>query len=220
MSITRKPTRFIAFVFNPLFIKGRWLIWPLLFLISMMIGNTITAIRMEIPNHEQVNRITGKFVDTTKGYSKTGLFGIEIIDSFGSSHKCTCAPLAYSNCLGRKPSDHPEIFNQLDAELLKKYTLHKAVVKWLAGRDGEVWMYPNRSILGTKNSCYKISSNAHTLLSFEQSVQNYEKAKSGVDIYLFWFIALSGLFAISIFVIVRINTYLKDANLKSKCNSQ
>lgn len=175
-----------------------------------MMGNTITAIRMEIPNLAQVNRVTGKFIDIGKGYGKGVLFDIGIVDASGITHKCNCEPLAYSNCLGRKPSDHTEILNQLDAEVVKKYTLQKAIVKWLDGKDGEIWMYPNRSIFGTKNSCYKISSNAHTLLSFEQSVQNYEKAKSGIDIYLFWFVALSGLFAISVFVIVRINTYLKE----------
>jgi hypothetical protein len=210
MSTTRKPTGIVAFVFKPLFIKGRWFIWVLFFLMSMMMGNTITAIRMEIPKPEQVNRVTGKFIDTGKGYSKTGLFPIAIVDASGITHRCNCEPLGYSNCLGRRPSDHTELLNQLDAEVVKKYTMHKAILKWLDGRDGEVWMYPNRSIFGTKNSCYKISSNGYTLLSFEQSVQNYEKAKSGVDIYLFWFVALSGLFAISVYVIVRINTYLKE----------
>lgn len=210
MSTTRKITRFIAFVFNPLFTKGRWLIWALLFLMSMMMGNTVTAIRMEIPNLEQVNRVTGKFTDIGRGYGKGVLFDIGIVDASGIIHRCNCEPLAHSNCLGRKSSDHTEILNQLDAEVVKKYTLQKAIVKWLDGKDGEIWMYPNRSIFGTKNSCYKISSNAHTLLSFEQSVQNYEKAKNGVDIYLFWFVALSGLFAISVFAIVRINTYLKE----------
>jgi len=175
----------------------------------MMMGNTITAMRMEIPSLEQVNRIAGKFVDTGKGYRKGILFGIGIVDAFGTTHKCNCEPLAYSNCLGRKPSAHTEILDQLDAEVIKKYTLQKAVVKWLDGREGEIWMYPNRSIYGSKNSCYQISSNSHVLLSFEQSVQNYAKAKSGIDTYLFWLIALSGLFAISIFVIIRINTYLK-----------
>ncbi|MDD3761570.1 MAG: hypothetical protein PHO57_12195 [Acidithiobacillus sp.] len=210
MIATRKLTRFIAFVFGPLFIKGRWCIWALLFLMAMMMGNTITAIRMDIPNIEQVNRVTGKFVDISKGYGKGVLFDIAIVDAYGITHRCNCEPLAYSNCLGRRPSDHAEILNQLDPEMVKKYTLQKAIVNWLDGRNGEVWMYPNRSLFGTPHSCYKISSNGYTLLSFEQSVQNYQKAKSGLDIYLFWFISLSGLFAISVFVIVRINTYLKE----------
>jgi len=175
----------------------------------MMIGNTITAIRMEIPNIEKVNRIAGKFVDTGKGYGKGVLFDIGIMDGHGVIHKCNCEPLAYSNCLGRKPSDYAEILDQLDAEILKKYAPQKAIVKWLEGRGGEVWMYPNRSFFGTQNSCYQISINTHTLWSFEQSVQDYSKVKDGISVYLFWLIALSGVVVLLIFVIIRIGAYFK-----------
>lgn len=176
----------------------------------MMMGNAITAIRMDIPNLEQVNRVAGTFVDTSKAYSRTGLYGIEIIDSFGVTHGCNCELLGSSNCLGRKPSDHAEIRDQLDAEVLKKYTLQKAVVKWLAGRDGEIWMYPNRSWFGTSNSCYQISSNGLTLLSFEQSVQNYTEAKHGIGVYSFWFIVLWALIVSLFYLIIRISLYFAE----------
>lgn len=203
-------TGFIAFVFSPLFMKGRWVYWPLLFLIVMMMGNAITAIRMDIPNLEQVNRVAGKFVDTSKGHSRTGLYSMQIIDSSGVTHGCNCEPLGSSNCLGRKPSDHAEIRDQLDAKLLGGRNLHKAVIKWLAGKDGEIWMYPNRSLFGTRNSCYQISSNGLTLLSFEQSVQNYTEAKHGIGVYSFWFIVLWALIVSLFYLIVRISLYFAE----------
>lgn len=93
---------------------------------------------MDIPNLEQVNRVAGKFVDTGKRHGRGVLFDIGIVDASGTTHKCNCEPLGYFNCLGRKQTDHAEIRDQLDAEVLKKYTLHKAVIKWLAGKDGEL----------------------------------------------------------------------------------
>lgn len=210
MGLLTKLTGFIVFVFGPLFLKGRWVYWPLLFLIVMMMGNAITAIRMDIPNLEQVNRVAGTFVDTSKGYSRTGLYSMQIIDSSGVPHRCNCEPLGDSNCLGRKPSDHAEIRDQLDAEVLKKYTLQKAVVKWLAGKDGEIWMCPNRSWFGTSNSCYQISSNGLTLLSFEQSVQNYTEAKHGIGVYSFWFIVLWALIVSLFYLIIRISLYFAE----------
>ncbi|HEX4974565.1 MAG TPA: hypothetical protein VFV48_01650 [Pseudomonadales bacterium] len=76
MGLLTKLTGFIAFVFGPLFVKGRWVYWPLLFLIVMKIGNAITAIRMDIPNLEQVNRIAGIFVDTSKRRGRGVLFDL------------------------------------------------------------------------------------------------------------------------------------------------
>jgi len=62
----------------------------------MAMGNIITAIRMEIPSWESVMRVTGKFINTGKGYGK-GLFSIGIVDASGLIHKCNCEPLGYSN---------------------------------------------------------------------------------------------------------------------------
>ena len=212
MSTTKQLLRFLLFIFKPLLFKGRWFIWLLTFLLLIMFGNTITAIRMEIPNLEDVNRVTGKFADTGKGYGKGVLFDIGIVDASGRIHKCNCEPLAYSNCLGRNPSDHKEILDQLDAEVLKKHALQKAIVKWLDGRDGEVWMHPNRSFFGSPNSCYQISTNTYILRSYEQSVQEYSKAKSGIDVYILWLIAPSGILFLLIFVIVRISTFKRVEN--------
>jgi hypothetical protein len=210
--MTKKFLEFLLFVFGPLIFNGRWLIWILALLGLMMMGNTITAIRMEIPNIEKVNRIAGKFVDTAQGYRKGALYDIGIMDRSGIIHKCDCEPSGYSNCLGRKPSDHAEILDQLDAEVLKKYVTQKAIVKWLDGEYGEVWMYPNRSIFsGSQNSCYQISSDTHILQSFEQSVREYSKVKNGINVYLFWLIVLSGAFFLLIFVILRVDAYLKRA---------
>ncbi|QBC42383.1 hypothetical protein [Iodobacter fluviatilis] len=210
MITIKKCFYFILFVFEPLFFKGRWIMWFFAFLLLMMMGNTITAIRMEIPNIEKVNRISGKFINTGKGYHKGVLFNIGIEDAYGITHMCGCEPLEFSNCLGRKPSDHREILDQLDAEILKKYVAQMAIVKWLAGQDGEVWMYPNRGLFSSLNSCYQISTNAHTLRSFEQSVQEYSKVKNGVNVYSFWIIMLSGAVALLIFFIIRINAYFKE----------
>lgn len=213
--MTKKFLEFLLFVFGPLILNGRWCIWFFALLLLMMMGDTITAIRMEIPNIETVNRITGKFVDTAQGYRKGALYDIGIMDRSGIIHKCDCEPLGYSNCLGRKPSDYAEIVDQLDPEVLNNHAPQKAIIKWLAGRDGEVWMYPNRSLFGDRNSCYQISSDTHILQSFEQSVREYSKVKNGINVYLFWLIVLSGAFFLLIFIIVRIYEYLKTKSVES-----
>lgn len=201
--------RATSFVIKPLFTKGRWLAWGLLALMLMLMGNTITAVRMEIPSPEKVHRVNGKFVDTTKIYSQTGLFSIAIQDDIGNVYKCSCEPLARSNCLGRNESDHAEIRNQLNPEVISKYTLHKATIIWLSGRRGELWMHPNRSFFGSPYSCYKISTNGYTLRSFEQSVRDYTEAKKEFSVYAFLFLSTSILLALSVFLIIRISMFLR-----------
>lgn len=202
--------RAASFVIKPLFTKGRWLAWGLLALILMLMGNTITAVRMEIPSPEEVHRVNGKFVDTTTIYSRTGLFSIGIQDDIGNIYKCSCEPLVRSNCLGRNASDHAEIRNQLNPEVISKYTLHKATIIWLSGRRGEVWMYPNKSFFGSPYSCYKISTNGYTLRSFEQSVRDYTEAKKGFSVHAFLFLSASILLALSVFLIFRISMFRRE----------
>lgn len=206
----RRTNRFVNFVFGPLFVKGRWLVWIFLFLLLMMMGNAVTAIRMEIPNLQQVNRIKGNFKNFGSGYGKGVLFDIGIVDERGVVHRCNCEPLGYSNCLDLKTFDHTDILNNLDSKMLERYTLQKVILKWLDGKSGEVWMYPNRSIFGTKNSCYKIMSDAYIFLSFEQSIRNYERAKGSVGVYCFWVMMIFGLFAIFVFVVVRVIEFFKE----------
>lgn len=71
-------------------------------------------------------------------------------------------------------------------------------------------MYPNNSFWPTKRySCYKISSNSLVLRSFEQSVQEYSRIKNGISVYLFWFFAFLGIVIFIIYLIIRIDTYLR-----------
>lgn len=206
----KKSVRFLFFIFEPLFTNGRWLIWFFALLLLMMMANTITAIRMEIPSQEQVIRINGKFIDTGKGYKRGVLFNIGIVDASGFIHYCNCEPLGYSNCLGRHHRDHAEIRDQLDAEVVKNYALQKAMVKWLAGKEGEVWMYPNQSVFGPRNSCYQISDSTRIHRTFKKSVDEYTSVKNGIDVYLFWLIALFGALAMSAFIAARIKIYLEE----------
>lgn len=176
----------------------------------MMVGDVVTAIRMEIPSIENVHRVKGRFFDTTvKGYSRSVLFDIGIMDSNGKVHRCDCAPLHDSNCLGRKPSDYADIQDQLDPELLKKYDPQEAIVRWLKNKDGELWMYPNRSFFGNPNSCYQISTDTHTLLSFEWSVQQYSRAKNGINVYLFWLYSVFLTVILLLYLIVRVSSYFE-----------
>lgn len=202
----------LHFVFSPLFVKGRWVIWGLGALIFLMLfGNTITAIRMEIPSSAQVIKVRGTFIDTSKGHSsKTGLYSIGIIDDQGVFHKCSCEPLAHSNCLGRRESDHREVKHLLNPEILEKYGTHKAMLKWLDGKQGELWMYPNRSLLGGQFSCYQIASEVNIHRSYERSVEEYSRAKNGIDVYLLWLVTFLGSIVIAIYIAVRIRAYLKE----------
>ncbi|MFN8990432.1 MAG: hypothetical protein ACK532_08775 [Acidobacteriota bacterium] len=209
MTKTTTFRHFLSFVFGPLFVKGRWFFWILGLLLLMMVGNVITAIRMEIPSIENVHRIKGKFVDLHKGYSKGVLFSIGIVDDSGKVHQCNCEPLGDSNCLGRKPSDYADIQDQLDPELLKRYDPQKAIVRWLKKKDGELWMYPNRSFFGNPNSCYQISTGPHTLLSFEWSFQQYSRAKNGINVYLFWLYTVFLTVVLLLYLIVRVSSYFE-----------
>lgn len=184
------------FMFAPLLMNGRWVIWFLAGLIFVMLfGNAITATRMEIPSKENLKKISGIFLDTSKGYTKGNLYPIAITDSQGNTHKCSCEPLAYPNCLGRQKSDHSEIKQFLDTEVLEKYGTYKAMIKWLNGKPGEVWMYPNRSLLGGQFSCYQIADSSHIYRSYERSIEEYLQAKNGIDVYLFWLVMSFGLIA-------------------------
>jgi len=205
-----KLVHFFSFIFGPLFTNGRWAAWVLALLLLMAMGSIITAIRMEIPSREQVIKIKGTFLDTSKGYtSRAGRYSIGITDTNRNIYKCSCVPLANEKCLGRRAQDHSEIMSQLYLEITKKYSVHKAMLKWLDGKEVEVWMYPNRSVFGYEYSCYQISDSTRIHLSFEKSVEEYTKAKSEVDVYLFCLILLSASLLILIFVIVRINLYFK-----------
>lgn len=209
--MSEKSSR-LHFVLSPMFAKGRWVIWGLGALIFLMLfGNTITAIRMEIPSAAQVIKVRGTFVDTSKGYSsKTGLYSIGITDDQGEIHKCSCEPLANSNCLGRQELDHREVKHLLNPEILEKYGTHKAMLKWLDGKQGELWLYPNRSLFGSQFSCYQIASEANILRSYEISVEEYSRAKNGIDVYLFWLVTFLGPIVIAVYITVRIRAYLKE----------
>ena len=202
--------QYLAFVFFPLFAKGRWFIWFLLLLILMFLGNSITAIRMEIPSRDQVTKIKGIFVDSSRGvHSRTGMYPMMISDKSGVRHKCDCVPLRYSNCLGRTPSDHAEIRDQLDEETLKRTTLHKAMIKWLDGKQGEMWVYPNRSLIGTNYSCYQIMDDTRIYRSYERSVEEYRQSKYAIGVYLVWLITASVAVGLTFFILIRTRMFIK-----------
>lgn len=176
----------------------------------MMMADSITAIRMNIPTIENVRRISGEFLDTTGGYSRTGLYSIGIIDASGVIHECNCEPLWHSNCLTTDSPGYLDVRDQLDAEILKNNTPHKALVNWLSGKHGEVWMYPNQAFFRPKNSCYKIAYETHLFLDFEQSIQDYTEAKTGLGVYFILILAPLTLLVFIIFIFVRTFIFLTD----------
>lgn len=211
MTVVKEFFRFFLFIARPLFFNLNSLLCLSFFLLIFNgMNNTITATRMEIPSIEKVIRISGIFVDTGKTYRRGSLFDIGIMDKQGVVHRCNCEPLDYSNCLGREPADYAQIPNKLDTKILDSRGLQTAIVHWLAGQSGEIWMYPNNSFWPTKRySCYKISSNSLVLRSFEQSVREYSQIKNGTSVYLLWFVAFSGIVIFIIYLIIRIDTYFR-----------
>jgi hypothetical protein len=200
-----------SYVVTPLLVRGRWVIWVLVAMfLMMMFGPATTAIRMDIPSGKQVIKVAGIFFDTSTGYRKGALYSMGIVDDQGRRYRCSCDPLPSTNCLDERMSVYEDIERLLDPKILKEYGTQKAMIKWLAGKRGEIWMYPNRSLLGTKYSCYQISDDTDIYRSLEQSIKEYSRRKHGIDVYLFWLAAFAVSVAAIIFVIVRISLYLRE----------
>lgn len=205
----RKLVELLSFVVGPLFINGRWLLWFFGALCLMMFGDAIEAAGMEIPTRDQVIKIKGVFQDTSRGYAgKSGGRGIKIRDTNGVVYGCSCAPLGNSNCLGRRWRDHAEVVDQLDSNLVEKYGLNKAMLRWLAAKPGEVWLYPRDGLFGSRNSCYKIADEVRVYRSFDQAVREYEEVKNGLDVYFIWFMKVFGSVLGVLFFTARILMYI------------
>ena len=200
---------FSSFVIRPLFSGGRWLAWPFIALIIVMMGGTITAFRMEIPDKSNVYRIQGELIDTGKGYRRSTLFDIGIKDSNGLIHKCNCEPKPHSNCLIKIPSALREI---IPKQAIPNKTIQYEIINWAKGKDSEIWLHPNKNTMGSGNSCYQITVNGLTLLTFEESVATYEKAKQGIDIYFLWLFMMTGTIGFLIFLVAQINLFLKEGS--------
>ena len=165
----KRRSSLIFYLFEPLVSKGRWILWIFGMLIFLVLfGNILAAIKMNIPSEGQVVKITGIFSDaSSKKYSKGQFYSVDIIDDYGVMHKCICDSLPNSNCLDGRTKAQQEILGLLDDRILEEYGTHKAIVTWLNGNRGQVWMYPEAGLFGAKNICYQISDMSRTYISYE-----------------------------------------------------
>lgn len=190
----------IYYIFSPFF---------LLFLfLSPMYVHTYSAIAMNIPAKEQALRVKGIFYDASKDYSnRRGSYPITIIASDGVKYQCSCVPIGSGDCLTRHRVDSEEIRGKLDAKFLKNHNFQHAMIKWLDGKSGEVWLYPTGVFGGAANACYQISDDSRMYMSFDQSVEEYSKAKTGLDVFVFWVVLFFVFIAFLILITRRINAY-------------
>lgn len=158
--------RFLRYVFGPLFLGVGLLLW---ILVPLALGPSIATIRMDIPSRDQVIKISGKFVDSSKGSRRgVGRFPVVIVDSAGKSHRCNCEAGGDASCLSPDRWEHTRLLKQL------------------AGKQGELWMYPATAYFGKSHACYQIADNTTIYRSFDKSVAEYTRAKSGIGVYTVW----------------------------------
>jgi hypothetical protein len=201
----------LIFIFKSLFAGWRLLALVGLSLLVAMMGSEITAFRMEIPDVSSVHRIKGKFVNTQKGYSKSTLIDVAIQDVNGVIHRCNCEPKPYSNCITKASFKNQETIAELDKKILEAKTMQRAITKWAEGKEGELWLYPNKNFSGSKNSCYQMSVENFILFSFEDSAAAYKNIKNGFEVYVLWVYIALCMLGLLAFLIIQINVFFKGS---------
>ncbi|MCB6184666.1 hypothetical protein LIN78_14050 [Leeia sp. TBRC 13508] len=152
--------------------------------IFVFLFDDIYAFEQKIPEKNEVVIVDGKYLNSTILINKKNDYGISIVDKNGKIHDCTCKLLGDYNCLRTYASQHIDTIKNLDIELEKQHSADIAMLRWLSGKKGEVWMYPSSQTLRSGYACYQISSRGVVYRSYEQSIVGYMRAKSNVGIYL------------------------------------
>ena len=197
----------ILYIFRPIVSRGRWFICVVGILLVFMMGQSITALLIEIPGQHQVEVLRGIFVDSSRGHSKTGKFPIALVDNAGKTHTCNCEALSNSNCLDAAISRDPSIAALLSRTDYKD-GVHIALLRRLNGRHGEIWVYPSRTLVGMRYACYQVADESMTYLKFSDSVISYENAKRSVGVFAVGAAALLTLVASGLYTLFRVHSSL------------
>lgn len=214
----RKPNLF-QFILAPLFRKEMWLGWTFALIIILGLSDGLMVARMKIPSEGTVHRISGMFIDTTEYSRKGHSFRIGIKDAAGAVHTCTCRPQTPSACVAQRAGDHKDLRAELDSEILAKFGAEKAVIKWMAGKEGELWLYPTPGVFSQLHVCYHISTSDRVMLPFEKSVQVYTDIKSGYKVYALYLILVLSTVLFSFYLFVRISQFIEIRRLENMGSS-